>query len=137
MYLPCMNLLKARKLLHYCLHKNVNTFFLLWRVNINIQNHRITEYAELKGSLSSTPSPAQDAPKVTLCLKALPKCFLNSVRLVLWPLLWGACSSAQPPSWWKTFSWYPTETSLTQFHAVSSSHVTGNHNKTSSLYKWG
>lgn len=54
-----------------------------------------------QGSLSPTPGFAQDHTKG---LRALFKHFQNSARLLLWPLLQGACSRAQTPSGWRTFS---------------------------------
>lgn len=58
-----------------------------------------TEYPDMEEThkdhwLNPTQVSTQDLPKIqTLCLRALSK-----RSSVLWPLLWGTCSSAQQPS---------------------------------------
>lgn len=64
------------------------------------------------------------APKIIPeSLRALSKLLLDSVRLVLWPLFWGASSNAQPHSGGGTLS-CSYLLPLAQLHATSSGHVT-------------
>lgn len=80
------------------------------RQGLEMHVYRITEQAELEGTpkdhwvqlLALHRSP-QVTPHVW---ERCPNASGTQTGLVMCPLPWGACSSTQPPSGWRIFSWY-------------------------------
>lgn len=71
------------------MHYGVSPFSLLV-----LENHRLSQVGRVpQGSLSPASGSTEHLPKITICLRALPRHFLNSISLGLWPLSWAACST--------------------------------------------
>lgn len=65
-------------------------------MSVLLVDHRILKYPELKSTYKDHQVQLCIGPpkSQTICLRASSKRFLTLAGSVLWPLIWGACSSA-------------------------------------------
>lgn len=76
-----------------------------------------------QGSLNPAPASTQD-PKSGHLSESLVQMLLDASS-VPWSLPWGVCSTAQPPSQWRTFSWYSAWLSPVTAYAIPLSPIAG------------